>query len=38
MPETMPAGNEIPDPPPSGDTCEAVSRNTSAITQEPMAK
>ena len=31
-------GSEMPEPPPSAPTCAAVSRNTSAITQVPMAK
>ena len=35
---TSEAGRLVPEPPPSTDVCAASSRNTSAITQVPMAK
>ena len=35
---TSEAGRLVPEPPPSADVCAASSRNTSAITQVPMAK
>ena len=38
MATTTAAGRLMPDPPPSAETCDASSRNTSATTQVPMAK
>ncbi len=38
MAMTMADGRLVPEPPPSNDTCEAMSRNTSATIQVPIAK